>query len=236
MTALFIILGIALIIFVLLFCRVHICVSYNTASTNAIRLSLLYLFLKLRLLPKKTKPPKLSDFSYKKTHPSKKKGSRADEQKKKKKKKSDTSKSPKKESKKTQGGAEEKEEESSSILSIITRISDIIADIIKRFPSKLRLDISCFRLYVGGKDAASAAVTYGAVVQAVGALVTLLERSPIDTHRPKHENYVIEPDFLSGKINADIKMTLSIRPASVLHLGLSLLIRSVIRLIKGEDD
>ncbi len=235
MTALYIILGIALIIFVLLFCRVHICVSYNSASPDAIRLSISYLFLKLRLLPKKTKPPKLSDFSYKKTHPSKKKGGRSEEQKKKR-KKSGTSKSPKKESKKPQGGAEEKEEQSGGILSIIMRISDIIADIIKRFPSKLRLDISCFRLYVGGKDAASAAVTYGAVVQAVGALVTLLECSPIDTHRPKHENYVIEPDFLSGKINADIKVTLSIRPASVLHLGLSLLIRSVIRLIKGEDD
>ncbi|MCD8003629.1 MAG: hypothetical protein LUG88_06975 [Clostridia bacterium] len=234
MTALYITLGVLLAVGALLFARIKIKISYNTISSSEdgdnIKLSVSYLFVRLKILPAKEKKIRLRKFTYKKTHPKKKKTEKAATEGKKKKKK--TAAAPQKKA------APEKKEEtegSGGIVRIISQISDIISDVIGRFPSKLRLDISHFYLSVGGRDAMSTAITYGAAVEAVGAALTMLECSPVDTHRPREECYRIEPDFVSGKIKADIRLALSIRAGSLIRLGLSLIVRSVVRLIKGSD-
>ncbi|MCD8312205.1 MAG: hypothetical protein LUD43_06920 [Firmicutes bacterium] len=234
MTALYITLGVLLAVGALLFARIKIKISYNTISSSEdeddIKLSVSYLFVRLKILPAKEKKIRLRKFTYKKTHPKKKKaGKKAVEGKKKKKK---AAAAPQKK------GAPEKKEEtegSGGIVRIISQISDIISDVIGRFPSKLRLDISRFYLSVGGRDAMSTAITYGAAVEAVGAVLTLLECSPVDTRCPREESYRIEPDFVSGKIRADIRISLSIRAGSLISLLLSLIVRSVVRLINGSD-
>ncbi len=234
MTALYITLGVLLAVGALLFARIKIKISYNTASSSDegddIILSVSYLFVNLKILPAKEKKIRLRKFTYKKTHPKKKKAEKAVTEKKKKKK---AAAAPSKK------GAPEKKEEaegSGGIVRIISQISDIISDVIGRFPSKLRLDISRFYLSVGGRDAMSAAITYGVAVEAVGAVLTLLECSPVDTRCPREESYRIEPDFVSGKIKADIRLVLSIRAGSLISLMLSLIVRSVVRLINGSDD
>ncbi|MCD7943650.1 MAG: hypothetical protein LUH43_01945 [Clostridia bacterium] len=237
MTALYITLGVLLAVGALLFARIKIKISYNTISSSEvgddIKLSVSYLFVRLKILPAKEKKIRLRKFTYKKTHPKKKKAEKAaTEKKKKQKKKKGAAASA------TKKGSPEKKEEtegSGGIVRIISQISDIISDVIGRFPSKLRLDILHFYLSVGGRDAMSAAITYGAAVEAVGAALTMLECSPVDTHRPREECYRIEPDFVSGKIKADIRLALSIRAGSLIRLGLSLIVRSVVRLINGGD-
>lgn len=235
MTALYITLGVLLAVCALLFARIKIKISYNTVSSSEdqdeIRLSVTYLFVKLKILPAKEKKIRLRKFTYKKTHPKKKKAEKTAAEGKKKKKASAASQSKK--------GVPEKEAEAENtggIVRIISQISDIISDVIGRFPSKLRLDISRFYLSVGGRDAMLTAVTYGAAVEAVGAVLTMLECSPVDTRRPREESYRIEPDFVSGKIRADIRLALSIRAGSLIRLGLSLIVRSVVRLINSADD
>ncbi len=204
MTALYIIAAVAALLCVILFARIKL--IFELDGDMSLRVS--YLFLNIRLVPSPTGKIKLGDYTYEKTH------------KKKKSKKSANKTSKKSGTAKKSKTKEEQQTETSSggVVKLLYELRDVIISTVKRVPGKLRLNI--YRLYidVGGSDAAVTAVTYGVVVQAVGAVLALSE-SYADVRVAKNAVMIL-PNYISGKLAASVKVKLSVRVASVLGLGL----------------
>ena len=204
MTALYIVAAVAALLCAILFARIKLVFELN--GDMSLRVS--YLFLNIRLVPSPTGKIKLGDYTYEKTH------------KKKKSKKSANKTSKKSGTAKKSKTKEEQQTETSSggVVKLLYELRDVIISTVNRVPGKLRLNI--YRLYidVGGSDAAVTAVTYGVVVQAVGAVLALAE-SYADVRIAKNAVMIL-PNYISGKLAASVKVKLSVRVASVLGLGL----------------
>lgn len=223
MTALYIILAIFGVILILLFSRVGVILSYNTEKeTDTLGVTVSYLFLRIKLMPN-DKKIKLSDYTYKKVQKQKEKAQKKAAKKaaKESEKKALTQNNKNTEIKKDKNSAAKAPEKKkkTNIVKLIFDIRELIFEAIKAFPAKLRLDVARLRLKIGCEDAAKTAVTYGAVTEAVGAFLTLLECSPIKIKRGHSHDIMITPDFLSGKIDADIKIKVSIAPSAVLGIA-----------------
>ncbi len=204
-TALYIAAAVACILAWLLISRVKLSLSYKDANGGGdLSLTVRYTLLRLRLIPSKEVKIKLGDYTYEKTHKKKKQKPKASAEKKAKAKR--------------KAPEEEEAGEKNGAAAILWELKDAILDIIKRVPGKLRLNIKRLRLSVGAEDAAKTAITYGAVTQAVGAALALAsEHADV---RIKKRAVLIEPDFLSGKLRADVDVTLSFRVGSVFGLAL----------------
>lgn len=197
-------------------------------------MDLSYFFFKLRLIPKKEKKVHIKDYSYKNLQKKKRR-----EEKKAEKAKAEKAKKAAVKKKTAEGdsGSGSKEaspkqkKKSKSVVSAILEIRDLIFDAVSRFPGKFRLDVNRLIISVGGKDAAATAVMYGVVTEAVGALLTLLE-SGIKLRRGGVNDIMITPDYLSGRIDADVKIRLSIKPASVLEIAFRFIIGYISKKIK----
>ncbi len=204
MTALYIIAAVAALLCVILFARIKL--VFELDGDMSLRVS--YLFLNIRLVPSPTGKIKLGDYTYEKTHKKKKSKKAA----KKTSKKSGTSK------KQSTKGEPQTDSPSGGAVKLLYELRDVIISTVKRVPGKLRLNI--YRLYidVGGSDAAVTAVTYGVVVQAVGAVLALAE-SYADVRVSKNAVMIL-PNYISGKLAASVRVKLSVRVSSVLGLGL----------------
>ncbi len=204
-TALYIAAAVACILAWLLISRVKLSLSYKDASDGGdLSLTVRYTLLRLRLVPSKKGKIKLGDYTYEKTHKKKKEKPKAS--------------AAKKAKAKRRAPEEEEAGAKSGVTAILWELKDVILDIIKRVPGKLRLNIKRLRLSVGAEDAAKTAINYGTVTQAVGAALTLAsEHADV---RIKKRAVLIEPDFLSGKLRADVDVMLSFRVGSVFGLAL----------------
>ena len=204
MTALYIIAAVAALLCVILFARIKL--VFELDGDMSLRVS--YLFLNIRLVPSPTGKIKLGDYTYEKTHKKKKSKKAA----KKTSKKSGTSK------KQSTKGEPQTDSPSGGAVKLLYELRDVIISTVKRVPGKLRLNI--YRLYidVGGSDAAVTAVTYGVVVQAVGAVLALAE-SYADVRVSKNAVMIL-PNYISGKLAASVRVKLSVRVSSGLGLGL----------------
>ncbi len=217
MIVLYILAAVVGVIALLLLCRIYVSFSYCGGS---IVMYVRYAFLRIRLMPSKEGKIKLGSYTYEKV-----------------KKKAAEKRAPKKKERKTEpkkktavkknqaadiGGNEAKK----NAVAMLFELREIIFDVLKRAPGKLRLEIKRLRLSVGAGDAASTAVTYGAITQAAGAALTLAEEHA--DVRIKRDAVMIVPDFLSGKIDADVSVRLSVRVGSIAALG----VRFVINFLK----
>lgn len=222
MTALIIIAAVLCVLLILLYSRVYVTVGYNTEQDAEPTISISYLFFKFGILPKKKKKIKLRDYSYKKFKRSEEKR-RTEKEKEAIKKKKASKKSKKTATKTASSNSAEKEasqkqgQQKKNVVSVLWDIKDLIFDTLKRFPSKLRLDISRLKLSIGGKDAATTAITYGVVTEAVGAILAVLDTF-IKVKRNYKKEVELLPDFTSGKIKADVLIRVSITPAAVISL------------------
>lgn len=208
MIALYIIAAVVGVFALLLWWRAGVIFAFDGEN---IELTVRYGPFRIRIMPKKPKKIKLSDYSYKKTHKKKKKKKEEPEPKKKTKAKK------KKKTEPTEGEAEKKEG-GINVLGLLLDLRGAILDVLKRFPKKLRLVIYRLRITVATDNAASTAITYGEVTQGVGAALTLAQ-AKADV-RVKDDAVMIAYDFLSDKITADVKLSLSIRVGSVVYIGL----------------
>lgn len=214
---------------ILLFSRVYVTVGYNTKTDSAPSVKISYLFLKFGILPKKQKKINLRDYSYKNFTKSESK--RRQEKQGKASKKTKTSKKTKSASRSETDAAETKKDEKKNTVAFLWDIRELIFDTLKRFPSKLRLDVSRLKINVGAKDAASAAITYGIITEAVGAILAVLDCFTNVKRKFKNEVEIL-PDFVSGKIDADVLIRLSISPASMLSLAFGFVCGFVSKIIK----
>ncbi len=210
MTALYILAAVACIIAIPFLCRIYFSFSYSGGEASIL---LRYAFLRIHLLPSKQGKIKLGDYTFEKVAQR-----QAAEKKKDAKKQSSPKKPKKKEAAKSKKSDEGEGTEKKSAISLLLTMREIIFDTIKRFPGKLRLEILRLRLSVGAEDAAATAIGYGAVTQAVGAALTLAEEHA--DVRIRRDAVMILPDFLSGKLDADVSVRLSVRVGSVFGLAL----------------
>lgn len=212
MTALIIVAAVLLLLALLLFAEGSITLKYDgelTVTANA-------LFVKLRLLPKKEKKVRLRDFSLSKYEKMLEKDRAAAEKKQAKKAEKDE----KKKQKKAEKAAENKPKK--TISETVDGIKDyavLVGDVLKTFFGHLRIDVCRAVVTVGGKDASSAAVTYGIVSQSVAYLMELLA-SVTHFKRKYNEKIDVRADFLSDKISADLEVRFRVRVIHILHVAL----------------
>ena len=230
MTAL-IVLGIIALFFVFLLClKATVTIIY----CGEVRLYVKVLFLKIKILPaKKKKYPR--SMSAKKARKLKQK--REKKLAKKAKKKAEK-KQAKEEQKKAERSGDVKKEKKSAgeILDIISLVANLIKAVIGKFFSHLRIKVARIRLKIATADAATTAITYGAVTQAINVLFPLIDQ--IKTVKtPPNKDIDISADFCSDETEIDIEISFALRVwhlFSVLFAALGKLIKYIFKTVKRK--
>ena len=202
-TALYIIGGI-LLFFVLIF---SLKATVTVAYRDEVALTVRVLFFKIRILPKKE--PKRGPFSM-----SAKKAKKIREKLRKKqlkKAEAKRQKAEKKKQKKAEAKLHPKKKKSlSEILDMIDLVKKLCAAVIKRFARHLRLDLARLRICVATGDAATTAIAYGAITQAINVFFPLLEKVK-NFDLPKTKDIDVYADFTKESIEADVEISFSLR-------------------------
>ena len=221
MTAL-IVLGCILLFFIfLLSIKVKIVIAYS----EEIALTVHVLGLKIKILPAKKKKGAHS-MSAKKAEKIKKK-LRA---KRLKKNEAARKKAAKKEEEKLHK-TEKQKKSLPEILYMINLVRALAAKVIKKFFKYLRIDIVKLKVVVATGDAASTAVAYGAVTQAINLLFPTLEQVK-NFSLPKDSDMDVRIDYISDSMQADIKLGFAIRVWHLFAMAFGALFTFIGHLIK----
>ena len=204
------IIGIIVLLFVfLLTLKFTVTIVYHDELAVYVRV----LFIKIPILPKKEQkrgPHSMSE----------KKAQRLREKLEKKRLKKEEAKK-KKASKK--GSAEEKKKKTlPEILDMITMVRTIAVKVITKFWKHLRIDIARLRIRVATGDAAETAIAYGAVTGAINTLFPILEQAK-NFDLPSQKNIDVVADFVSEELEADVKISFSLRLWHVLDVAFAAL-------------
>ena len=199
MTALIVILSIALLIALLLSTKVLLHIRYEESLTVYLRV----LFVKIRLYPSKKE---------KKKHPhsmSKRKAQKI---------KDSLQKKPKEEPKKRKSKKKEKEKEpkeAPDLISIISIITSFVKSFLRLFAGSVRIRSSRLHIVVAAEDAADTAIAYGTLTQAVNLLFPMLDGIKTFKHLPRGKELSVRADFLSDtpKIDADVELYIRVGSA-----------------------
>lgn len=124
-------------------------------------------------------------------------------------------------------GKEEEEKRSpQEILDIISLVCSLVTKVVGKFFRHLRIRLTRINIKIATEDAATTAVTYGAVTQAINILFPLLDR--VKTVRSSDvKNINICADFCSEEPEIDIEISFSIRVWQVLHIAIVALIQAI---------
>ena len=123
---------------------------------------------------------------------------------------------------KKEAPAEKKKKTLPEILDMITMVRTITAKVIAKFWKRLRIDIARLRIRVATGDAASTAIAYGAVTGAINTLFPLLEKVK-NFDLPSQKNIDVVADFVGEDLEADVKISFSLRVWHVFNIALSAL-------------
>ncbi len=206
MTALVTILIIALVITALLLLRIKIVIKY----TDELVLYIKVLFVKIKLVPKKEKKIKPSDYTKKKLLKRQKKEEEKEQKKLAKKAKRDEEKAEEK-------NHPEKKKEKPPILDTIRMIKLLLAVFLKRFFGHLRIDLARLNITVASEDAAKTALLYGYLCQGVAYIVELLDRFT-NLKKGRNAEISVAPDFTAEKLVADIHIAFSLTVGQALDI------------------
>ena len=221
--ALYVILGI-IAFFVLIF-SVRVRVTIDMAQE--MRLWVSVLGIKINVLPKKPKKYKLGNYTLKKI--AKRDAKKAAKDKKKaeaaalKKKKKDAEKKAKKEAEAKLTKAERKAKKAAKKASS-PPLPDLISLLLKVlgffFPgifAKFHFHVARIKLKIGGADAAQIALTYYAVSNALGPVLSFIDKHS-NLHGMSRSEIEVVPDFLSEEIKADVKLGFSTSLGGILGI------------------
>lgn len=218
MTALIVILSIALLIALLLSTKVLLHIRYEESLTVYLRV----LFVKIRLYPSKKE---------KKKHPhsmSKRKAQKI---------KDSLQKKPKKEPKKRKSKKKEKEKEpkeAPDLISIISIITSFVKSFLRLFAGSVRIRSSRLHIVVATEDAADTAIAYGALTQAINLLFPMLDGIKTFKHLPRGKELSVRADFLSDTSKIDADVELYIRVGSALKAVCLAAIRAFKKAVKRQ--
>ena len=200
MTALIVILSIALLIALLLSTKVLLHIRYDDSLTVYLRV----LFVKIRLYPsekeKKKYPHSMSKRKAQKIKDSLKKKQKGEPKKKKKRKSKEKEKEPK---------------EAPDLISILSIITSFVKSFLRLFAGSVRIRSSRLHIVVAAEDAADTAIAYGTLTQAVNLLFPMLDGIKTFKHLPRGKELSVRADFLSDtpKIDADVELYIRVGSA-----------------------
>ncbi len=216
-----IIVGCIVLLFVLLF-TVHAYITVEAKDDLALTVRILG--IPIRILPKKPKKYKISRYTLKKIRKreakeakkaAKKARQKAEKRTKKAKKKAEekaaAAKMTRAERRAAKAAQKAKKPALTDMIALVAKVAKLF---FSRFFGRLHIKAAKIHLRVGAGDAMTAAVTYGLVNQAVAYLMELLKKiSHVDGL--KKADVLILPDFLSDKIEYDIKLTFRVSLGNV---------------------
>lgn len=209
--------GIIILVFVFLgSLKATVTVEYSGEVALYVRV----LFIKIKILPSKEKK-RARSMSKKKAQKlknklaakeAKKRAKKAEKKKQKEQKKADIA-----------SGAVKKEKKTpQEIIDIVSLVCNLIKQVIGKFFGHLRIKLARIRLKIGTGDAATTAITYGAVTQAITVLFPLLE-SVKTLSLPSASDIDISADFTSEETEIDIKVSFALRVWHIFHVAFAAL-------------
>lgn len=215
MTALWILCAVLVFITLILFIPIGIELRYDTE----IKLSLVILFFRYRLIPKKKKKINLRKFSKKRYEKmiakEKKKEAKKAAKKaaKEAKKKAEQAEAAKKEE-----AAKEKKKGVPQIVTDLWEMRSMILRTVRRFIGRIKTQKVKIRLLIGSDNAASSALIYGA---AANAAVDIEEILRTQTDLRRECEIALGVDFTSEKTVADVEVRFAVTLANVLATAIS---------------
>lgn len=221
MTAL-IVIGCILLLFVILF-TAHAYVTLEL--TDDFYLSVRFLGLRIRILPKKPTTYKLRHYSLKKIRKREKKAAKkaakkakkqAEKARKKAEKAAEEALLTSEERKARKKAKKAKRPKLTDLIPLATRVVGLFGS---RFFGKLHIKVARIHIQVAAGDAMTAAVLYGTVNQSVQYLLEVLGRiSHVDGLQKA--DISIEPDFLASSLAFDCKLTFRVSLGNILGAAL----------------
>ena len=127
----------------------------------------------------------------------------------------------KQDEKKVQRGGSKKKS-LSDILSLLRLITAILKVALKKFFKHIRIDLKRLHITVASPDAATTAVTYGAVTGAISALLPVIQ-SAKQFSLPKEGELDVTTDFLANTPSIDLHLSVSLRVWHVLDMAIGAL-------------
>ena len=218
MTALIVILSIALLIALLLSTKVLLQIRYDDSLTVYLRV----LFVKIRLYPSEKEKKKYPHSM------SKRKAQKI---------KDSLQKKPKEEPKKRKSKKKEKEKEpkeAPDLISIISIITSFVKSFLRLFAGSVRIRSSRLHIVVAAEDAADTAIAYGTLTQAVNLLFPMLDGIKTFKHLPRGKELSVRADFLSDTPKIDADVELYIRVGSALKAVCLAAIRAFKKAVKRQ--
>ena len=229
----------ALIVIVLFFAfLLSLKATVTVAYCGEVTLFVRVLCFKIKILPaKKKKYPK--SMSAKKARKIKEKREKKEAKKKLKKAEKKAAKEQEKEEKKkakAEGTLKKEKKSPGEILDIVSLVANLLKQVIGKFFGHLRIKIARIRLKIATGDAATTAITYGAVTQAINVLFPIIDN--IKTVKtPVNKDIDISADFCSDETEIDIEISFALRVWHLFHvLGAALgqLIKYIFKTVKRK--
>ncbi len=222
MLALYIIGGILLFFVAILSLKATVSVAYR----DEVALSVRVLFFQFRILPKKEKKKGPHSMSKRKAKKIKEKLRKKQQKKADAKQKKQEKKAAKKEE-----GTDKPKKSLSDILDMITLVRSLLVKVIKTFFGHLRIDVVRLKIRVATGDAATTAIAYGAITQAVNLLFPILEGAK-NFSTPKKRDIDIVADFVGEEMEADVEFSFSLRVWHLFHVALGTLFTAIKHLVR----
>ncbi len=188
--------------------RARVTIAYS----EDLSLTLRVLFFKIRILPAKEKKAGPHSMSASKAKKIREKAAKKEA----KKRKAAAEKQRKKEEKKAQK-TDKPKKSMGEILDIVKLITDIVKVFVGRFFKHLRIDVARLKIKVATGDAATTAIAYGALTQALNLLLPLLE-SVKTLDLPKSKELDVQADFTAEAPEVDIEISFSLRVWHLFHM------------------
>lgn len=215
MTALYVILGIIAFFIILLSIRLCVTVHYE----DDVELSVKWLFLNIKILPKKEKKEK------------KKKDAKPKKEKKPK-EESEIIKEPKKKKQDNMFVRFYKNRGVSGVVQLLKDTAKAVGGMFKRIGRAFVFDELFISLTVGAGDSAETAIKYGKTCSAAFPAMGLI----VSSMRVKKYSIEINPDFINGSNSAKLHTKISVRPIKLINaviiVAFELLFKVVVKLLK----
>lgn len=215
MTALYIILGIIAFFVIILSIKVAVTVHYE----DDVELSVKWLFLNIKILPKK------EDSEKKKKDPKPKKEKKPKEE-------SEIVKEPKKKKQDNMFVRFYRNRGVPGVVQLLKDAANAVGGMFKRIGRAFLFEELYISLTVGAGDSAETAIKYGKTCSAAFPAMGLI----VSTMRVKKYNIEINPDFINGSNSARLHTRISVRPIKLINaviiVAFELLFKVVVKLLK----
>lgn len=215
MTALYVILGIIAFFIILLSIRLCVTVHYE----DDVELSVKWLFLNIKIFPKKEKKEKKK----KDAKPKKEKKPQQE---------SEIIKEPKKKKQDNMFVRFYKNRGVSGVVQLLKDTAKAVGGMFKRIGRAFVFDELFISLTVGAGDSAETAIKYGKTCSAAFPAMGLI----VSSMRVKKYSIEINPDFINGSNSAKLHTKISVRPIKLINaviiVAFELLFKVVVKLLK----